>query len=45
LDLVYRLLLVLVLVLRDSQNDCCHLVPDSAVLLERAASAFAGRIF
>jgi len=36
--------LVLVLVLRDSQDDCCHLLPDSAVLLEPAASVFAARI-
>jgi len=41
----YRLLLVF-LVLRDSQDDCCcHLYPDTAAVLEPAASAFAGRIF
>jgi len=37
--------LVLVLTLRDSQDDCCHLEPESVVLLESGAPAFAGRIF
>jgi len=44
LNLDYRFLLVF-LVLRDSQDDCCHLYPDPSALLEPAASAFAGRIF
>jgi len=35
----------LVVPLRDSQDDYCHLEPESAVLLESAAPAFAGRIF
>jgi len=33
----YRLLLVF-LVLRDSQDDCCHLYPDTAALLGPAVS-------
>ena len=45
LDLDYRLWLVLLVPLRDSQNDFHHLEPDSAVLLESGAPAFAGRIF
>jgi hypothetical protein len=45
LDLDYRLWLVLVVPLRDSQDDYSHLEPDSAVLLESAAPVFAGRIF
>jgi hypothetical protein len=35
----------LMLAVRDSQDDCCHREPDSAVLLESGAPAFAGRIF
>jgi hypothetical protein len=35
----------MMVVLRDSQDDCRHLEPESAVLLESAAPAFAGRIF
>ena len=45
MDLDYRLCLVLVLPLRDSQNDGFHLEPDFEVLLDSGAPAFAGRIF
>jgi hypothetical protein len=45
LDLDYRLCLVLVVPLRDSQNAGFHPEPDSAVLLESGAPAFAERIF
>jgi len=45
LDLNYRLWLVFVVPLHDSQDDYCHPEPESAVLLESGAPAFAGRIF
>jgi hypothetical protein len=37
---------LLLLVLRHSQDDYCHLpFPNTVIFLEPAASAFAGRIF